>query len=78
MRIVLSAERELDRDCDEAEFLAARLISLFQSGVHDREMLRRVATPEYKTIPRSHLIRALAYRNILTSTLFEGRHNRHP
>lgn len=41
----LLTERRLGRDCEDAELVAARLISLFQSGVHDRDMLRNMATP---------------------------------
>jgi hypothetical protein len=38
-------ERGLDRDCEDAELVAGRLISLFQSGVRDRDMLRKMSTP---------------------------------
>ncbi len=34
----LLTERRLGRDCEDAELVAARLISLFQSGVHDRDI----------------------------------------
>ncbi|MHC2356170.1 hypothetical protein ACVMB3_005692 [Sinorhizobium meliloti] len=41
----LLTERGLGRDCEDAELVAVRLISLFQSGVRDRDMLRKMATP---------------------------------
>jgi hypothetical protein len=41
----LVIERGLSRDCEDAELVAVRLISLFQSGVRDRDMLRKMATP---------------------------------
>ncbi|WP_324764030.1 hypothetical protein SO078_16570 (plasmid) [Sinorhizobium meliloti] len=41
----LMTERGLGRDCEDAELVAVRLISLFQSGIRDRDMLRKMATP---------------------------------
>ena len=41
----LVIERGLSRDCEDAELVAAKLISLFQSGVRDPDMLRKMATP---------------------------------
>jgi hypothetical protein len=41
----LLTERGLGRDCEDADFVAGRLISLFQSGIRDRDMLRKMATP---------------------------------
>lgn len=41
----LLTERGLERDCEDAELVAGRLISLFQSGVRDRDTLRKMATP---------------------------------
>ncbi|WP_312366177.1 hypothetical protein [Ensifer sp.] len=37
------AARGLDKKSDEAGALASRLVSLFQSGVHDREALQKMA-----------------------------------
>ncbi|RDL47894.1 hypothetical protein BLJAPNOD_05119 [Ensifer sp. M14] len=35
--------RRLERSSEEAELLAARLLNLFQSGIHDRDALRQMA-----------------------------------
>ncbi|MGF6178880.1 hypothetical protein [Ensifer sp. 4252] len=35
--------RGLDRDSEEAERIAARLIELYRSGVHDPEALKQMA-----------------------------------
>ncbi|WP_245317904.1 hypothetical protein [Ensifer sp. 1H6] len=39
----LVRERHLALDSEEADMLAARLISLFQSGIHDHEALKQTA-----------------------------------
>ncbi|WP_312367037.1 hypothetical protein [Ensifer sp.] len=39
----LLQQRGLSRSSEEAELLAARLLSLYQSGIHDREPLRQMA-----------------------------------
>lgn len=39
--IILS--RRMDAKSEDAETLAARLVSLYQSGIHDRDALRRMA-----------------------------------
>ncbi len=50
----LVIERGLNRDCEDAEHIAVRLISLFQSGVHDREMLHEMASPACREESRPH------------------------
>lgn len=35
--------RGLDRSSEEAELLAARLLGMFQSGIHDRDALRQMS-----------------------------------
>ncbi|MDX0469941.1 hypothetical protein [Sinorhizobium meliloti] len=39
----LLMERGLPRDCQDAEFIASRLFSLYQSGVRDGDELRKLA-----------------------------------
>ncbi|MOA65106.1 hypothetical protein D3C78_1913740 [compost metagenome] len=36
-------ERKLGRDSEEAEIIAARLIELYRSGIHDQAALKQMA-----------------------------------
>lgn len=40
----LLQERQLDQKSDEAETLAARLIELYRSGIHDQAALKQMAS----------------------------------